>query len=140
MKKLYALIIIGYTLLLFYWMFIGFGRSAVHPSEYRYNVIPLQTVRLYFEHADSFDAKYWLVNMVGNVAVFMPFGLVLPYLLGLRFIRFSLLFISALFVLELLQLVLHRGSFDIDDVILNTIGAWLGYILYRLSVKRARAS
>ncbi|AZN42204.1 VanZ family protein [Paenibacillus albus] len=139
MKKLYALIIIGYTLLLIYWMFIGFGRSAVHSSEYRYNVVPFQTVRLYFEHADSFDVKYWIVNMVGNVAVFMPFGLMLPYLLGLKLIRFSLLFIASLFVLELLQLLLHRGSFDVDDIILNTIGAWLGYFLYRLSVKRPRS-
>lgn len=139
MKKLYALIITGYALLLFYWMFIGFGRSTGHTTEYRYNIIPLQTVRLYFEHADSFDVKYWIVNMVGNVAVFMPFGLVLPYLLGMRFIRFSLLFIASLFILELLQLLLRRGSFDIDDIILNTIGAWLGYILYRLSVKRAKS-
>ncbi|SEM71330.1 VanZ family protein [Paenibacillus sp. OV219] len=137
MKKLYGLILFGYTLLLFYSMFIGFGRSAVHSTEYRYNVIPFQTVRLYFEHADSFDAKYWIVNMVGNVAVFMPFGLMLPYLLGMKLIRFSLLFITSLFVLELLQLLLHRGSFDIDDVILNTIGAWLGYLLYRISVKRS---
>ncbi|WP_165822389.1 VanZ family protein [Paenibacillus montanisoli] len=136
MKKLIGLITFIYLMLLFYWMFIGFGRSAGHWSGYRYNLVPFRTIRLYFDHADSFNAVYWLVNIVGNVAVFVPFGLAIPYLYRIRFIRFTLLCIVALVTLELLQLLLHRGSFDIDDVLLNTVGALLGAVIYRLIRKR----
>ncbi|QYR24052.1 VanZ family protein [Paenibacillus sp. sptzw28] len=31
-----------------------------------------------------------------------------------------------------MQLILRRGSFDIDDVLLNTIGAVIGYTVYRI--------
>ncbi|WP_308634641.1 VanZ family protein [Paenibacillus silvisoli] len=137
MKKLVGLITLSYLLMLLYWMFIGFGRSTGHWSGYRYNLVPFRTIRLYFDHADSFNAVYWLVNIVGNVAVFVPFGLAIPYLYRVRLIRFTLLCIAALMTLELLQLVLHRGSFDIDDVILNTLGALLGVVLYRMIRKKA---
>ncbi|WP_258881661.1 VanZ family protein [Paenibacillus sp. sptzw28] len=40
--------------------------------------------------------------------------------------------IVALLILELMQLILRRGSFDIDDVLLNTIGAVIGYTVYRI--------
>lgn len=106
---------------------------------YHYNIVPLQTLKMYFLHADHFSMRYWLINVVGNVAVFVPFGIALPYLLKLRLMRFLVIFMVALVTLELLQLVLHRGSFDIDDVLLNTIGAMMGYMSYRLGALLGRS-
>jgi glycopeptide antibiotics resistance protein len=82
---------------------------------------------MYFLYADSFNLRTWSVNVIGNVAVFIPFGIAYPYLLGWKLFRFTSSFIAILFILELLQLVLRQGSFDIDDVLLNTIGAVIGY-------------
>lgn len=130
MKKLAAIITIAYTLILFYWMFVGFGRSNRINMGYNYNVIPFHTLKMYMNYADHFNLRTWFINVVGNVAVFVPFGIAVPYLLGMRLIRFTLSFIAALFVIEFLQLVLRRGSFDIDDVLLNTIGAIIGYFIY----------
>ena len=39
---------------------------------------------------------------------------------------------------ELAQLVTRRGSCDVDDVILNTLGGLLGYLLFALSRRLAR--
>ncbi|MBW7476939.1 VanZ family protein [Paenibacillus oenotherae] len=139
MKPLIFIITILYTGLLIYWMFIGFGRSHTRIDAYQYNIIPLQTLKMYVLYADHFSLRNWLVNMVGNVAVFVPFGIALPYLFRLKLMRFMILFIAALFMLELLQLVLHRGSFDIDDVLLNTLGAIMGYIIYRLGILLGRS-
>ena len=68
----------------------------------------------------------------------LPFGLLLP-MLWEKFenIRNTLLisFIFS-FSIEILQLLSYyignRGrSFDIDDIILNTFGAWIGYMFYK---------
>lgn len=136
MKKKIALITAAYSLLLMYWMFVGFGRTGTNWPGYRYNLMPLHTIKLYFVHADSFHFKYWIVNIVGNVAVFAPFGLAVPYLLRMRLPVFILLFILVLTSLETLQLLSRRGSFDIDDILLNTVGALIGYACLHFIRKR----
>ncbi|GGD55807.1 VanZ family protein [Paenibacillus nasutitermitis] len=130
MKLFVALITLAYTVLLLYWMFIGFGRSQYQAGEYHYNLVPLTTIRMYVQYADHFNVRNWLVNVVGNVAVFVPFGVWLPFLFRIRFFPLLFLFVVGLFALESLQLLLRRGTFDVDDVLLNTIGIIAGYLLY----------
>ncbi|BBH22517.1 hypothetical protein Back11_38620 [Paenibacillus baekrokdamisoli] len=49
----------------------------------------------------------------------------------IRFGRFIVLFILAILVLETLQSLTHLGAFDVDDVISNTLGGAIGYVVYR---------
>ncbi|MFE3722172.1 VanZ family protein [Streptomyces cyaneofuscatus] len=68
----------------------------------------------------------------GNVLLGVPFGLLLPFLVPrrLRMISMTLLTAAAMVLVELVQGALVTGrAFDIDDVILNTSGALLGYFL-----------
>ncbi|MCW8217688.1 VanZ family protein [Streptomyces griseolus] len=68
----------------------------------------------------------------GNLLLGMPFGLLLPVLVPrrLRMIRMVLLTALVITVIELVQGALVVGrAFDVDDVILNTAGALLGYVL-----------
>lgn len=70
------------------------------------------------------------MNLFGNIAMFMPIGFLLPFVSrkmqhGVRTILVGG-FLSAL--IEFLQVFLRRGT-DIDDVILNTIGTAIGYII-----------
>ncbi|WP_219837895.1 VanZ family protein [Paenibacillus sp. R14(2021)] len=139
MKVVTGILVCAYTVLLIYWMFIGFGRSSSHSSGYHYNVVPLHTIKLYVVHAGRFDLNYWLVNLVGNIAVFAPLGLTVPYICRLKLLKFTVVFVLALFLLESLQLLLQRGSFDIDDILLNTVGAWLGFACLHLIRKRVTA-
>ncbi|MFE1367492.1 VanZ family protein [Streptomyces anulatus] len=68
----------------------------------------------------------------GNLLLGVPFGLLLPFFVPrrLRMIRTTLLTAVAMAVVELIQGALVEGrAFDIDDVILNTTGALLGYFV-----------
>ncbi len=81
------------------------------------------------------------MNIAGNIGVFIPFGIVLPILFPKlsNFFLFLFAFVFGIFSLEVLQLFSKLGSFDVDDIILNTVGAVIGYILLQvLSARRQR--
>ncbi|WP_165071867.1 VanZ family protein [Paludisphaera rhizosphaerae] len=81
--------------------------------------------------------EFWL-NDVGNVAVFMPIGAAVLALAPKRgTIRQAALAGFALSALiECLQYASGRGVLDVDDLILNTLGAVLGF--YAADVLRRR--
>ncbi|MFC5402682.1 VanZ family protein [Cohnella soli] len=79
-------------------------------------------------------SEHDMYNLVGNVAIFMPFGV----LLGLLFARKRLAGIKVLLCtsflslcLETSQLLFMIGQFDVDDLLLNTMGGILGFAIYR---------
>ncbi|MBM7660989.1 glycopeptide antibiotics resistance protein [Bacillus mesophilus] len=109
-------------------MLIGFGRTT--HTEYMYNLIPFETINIFLQ-MDRFNPDVW-INLVGNIGVFVPFGILIPLVIKKRLFKSFILFFSAVLVLETLQLVLRRGSFDIDDLILNSLGFFTGYGLYRI--------
>jgi glycopeptide antibiotics resistance protein len=76
----------------------------------------------------------------GNVVLGVPFGLLLPVLVpkARGLIRVVLLTAGVMMLVELAQGALVTGrAFDIDDVILNTSGAVLGYLLLGRRIGRA---
>ncbi|GIO85106.1 hypothetical protein J25TS5_20380 [Paenibacillus faecis] len=137
MRRVVFLVITGYTLLIGYWMLFGFGREP-QPG-YLFNLKPLCTIRQFLQ-VDHFSPKVWMINLVGNVGVFVPFGVLLPLFLkeGRLLLKSLCLFLSGVFVLESLQLLTKRGSWDIDDFILNTLGFLLGYGLYLIPKRSGR--
>ncbi len=75
-------------------------------------------------------------NLVGNFILFLPMGFYLPYFMKKinKVSVFSLLMIILLFIFKVLQLVTRRGSFDIDDFILNMFGAIIGFGIWKSNV------
>ncbi|MDR0798570.1 MAG: VanZ family protein [Dysgonamonadaceae bacterium] len=126
--KFILCILIGYTFLLFYWMIFGFNRTVM--PDYSYNLTPFATIRWFWMGA---HLSLWerMVNLVGNVVVFIPFGILLPPFFQGKFKQSFLLFFCVLFLFETIQLLTKRGSFDTDDFILNSLGFCLGYCLFR---------
>lgn len=131
-KNITWIIFIIYFTFLIYMMFFGFNRSI---NEYTsYNFIPFKTVYLYINNFDKFNFTTWIINLLGNIIVFIPFGILLPLLnkhLG-KISRFLMTFVSGILILEILQISLEVGSFDIDDIILNSIGGLIGLAIYRI--------
>jgi len=67
-------------------------------------------------------------NVVGNVAIFVPFGIYLPLFKKDKGVMTNLLFIFLVSVfVEIIQGLFGIGISDIDDVILNCLGGILGY-------------
>lgn len=97
------------------------------------NLKPFSTIRLFSSKRVS--AEYSYKNIGGNIIGFIPLGILLPLLFP--FLRRFLLLTSAVFLISLLfettQLVGGIGVFDVDDLILNTAGGMLGYILYAIA-------
>lgn len=84
----------------------------------------------------KFNFNTSMINLIGNIGVFIPFGILIPLLFGRRYSKFLSIFLRGLLVLEGLQLITRRGSFDIDDFLLNTVGATIGYGIYVIVRKR----
>ncbi|MBR5309017.1 MAG: VanZ family protein [Clostridia bacterium] len=76
----------------------------------------------------------------GNIVWFVPFGFMLPMMLKkYNFITVAFSgFLFSLFI-EILQLVLKKGIFEIDDLILNVFGTMIGYSAYKI-IQRINAT
>ncbi|HEU5140474.1 MAG TPA: VanZ family protein [Bacillales bacterium] len=73
----------------------------------------------------------WLVlkNVIGNVLLFLPFGLLLPFLFR-KCRNFFIMFVVSAgfsFLIEITQYKYAKRIFDIDDIFLNVIGALIGW-------------
>lgn len=119
-------------------MFDSVGVDHLHRRIGTANFVPLHTIKLYLRWSNA----YWsTINLVGNVVVFIPLGFLLPHafkrLRGfLKTLSVSLLII--LFI-EGGQLLTGVGEFDVDDILLNALGALIGYIFYAIQVYRAHS-
>lgn len=124
---------IVYLILLFYFLFFSeaMGRTEAVP-QYRYNLTLFREIKRFFIYRDILGWKAFFLNVFGNVLAFMPFGFLIPKLVS----RCKNVFLTTLFsfelslCVELLQLFFRLGSFDVDDLLLNTIGGFLGYLVY----------
>ncbi len=102
------------------------------------NLVPLRTLKQYWGLLCSDDAYFvrhaW-INLAGNVAMFVPLGLFLPsiYPKLRRFWTAMLCTLLLMLLVELTQYLTCLGSCDVDDLILNLLGAAMGYGLWRLS-------
>ena len=116
---------------------VGFWKSGGYLENLRsgVNLIPFKTISEQFLTVvgGGYKARHCIINLVGNVITFLPFGLLLPVLhnslTSLR--RFTLLMTVMIFSIELVQLFTLLGSFDIDDYILNIIGTSAGFGINR---------
>ena len=75
-----------------------------------------------------------VTNLFGNVLIFIPFGFFFPMASRSRSLALTV-FLSFMLSLavEMGQFITQVGSFDIDDLLLNTLGGLIGYMLYALS-------
>ena len=102
------------------------------------NLIPGFTIRNYLYviiHRSNDDVLlHCIINLLGNVLLFIPAGLLIPKLWQKQrnFFRFFFTCAGAIFLVETVQLFTLLGSFDVDDIILNLFGMLLGFILYHL--------
>jgi len=134
------LLFLAYLLLLAYLLFFSstYGRTA--EMGYRYNLTPFLEIRRGLENIDTVGYYYVVVNIVGNVVAFMPFGFLLPMITERKTTAAKVFLYGFLLslVVESIQIVSKTGAFDVDDLILNTIGSVLGYWCYSLLFRRRR--
>lgn len=97
------------------------------------NLVPFKNTIMYITEAERFNSNYVFDNTVGNIALFIPLGIFLPFLFK-KYRKFSELAAAGIlisFMVEAIQIILRIGQFDIDDIILNSLGAVIGYLLFK---------
>ncbi|SFF10769.1 Glycopeptide antibiotics resistance protein [Paenibacillus algorifonticola] len=135
-RKIIFAITIFYTLLILYFLFFAFGRvgKVDQITEYTFIFLPDSFFRL----PGLSDLLHpTLMDFVdfANIAAFIPFGILIPLLYRTNFVRFMTLFILSILVLETIQALTFLGSFDINDVIQNSLGAAVGFGAYKLGFR-----
>lgn len=132
LKKFYKIIIIPYTLYLLYLMFLGMGRFQYEDNLIRVEPV-LSTVQ--FIH-NSIGWKDIVIIVLGNIIMFIPFGFlgwIFPQLKDLKILLYT--FVSSIVIVEALQYFTRMGIFEVDDILLNTFGVYLGWLLCRFLEK-----
>lgn len=108
------------------------------------NLIPLGEHGWAFSCLISYDChlqrqalRFVLIDVIGNILVFMPIGLGLAGLLYEGYLRRTIYkamlggFMLSLSI-ELIQLTIPSRTTDIDDLIFNTLGAIIGAMFFGL--------
>ncbi len=142
MKKKYAIIILFVAYLILLTKIIVFKYPIDISLVQRYeisawqwlvsgNYVPFKTILNYIGGNPT-----WVVatrNLEGNIIPFIPLGFFIPLLynhpLTWKYVLVAAFLLSL--ALESTQVLLRAGVFDIDDIILNVLGAIVGYGVYR---------
>jgi glycopeptide antibiotics resistance protein len=107
-----------------------FGYVIVPQTDRRLNLTLFKCVKTaYHEWENSGQVRYLVTNVIGNIAVFVPLGLLFPLCFRRKAV-FGVLFgfVTSLCI-EVLQYPIGRWS-DVDDLWLNTLGAGIGVLLF----------
>ena len=90
-----------------------------------YNLVPFSEMFRYEIGSTSF-----YLNVVGNIVIFIPFGyLISTYIKPKRILSILIVSVISSATVEFVQLCIGR-SFDVDDIILNSLGAIIGFLIY----------
>ncbi|WP_352919581.1 VanZ family protein [Peribacillus simplex] len=76
--------------------------------------------------------KEFIINTVGNILLFVPFGICIAFKFKKKYRNFKIIITGFLFSLtiEVFQLFLSGRWTDVDDIFLNTLGSFLGYLIF----------
>ena len=102
--------------------------DAATALPFRVNFIPMVNLLDYDNKRDL------LFNVIGNAAMFIPSGIILPILYRRldSFWKVLAAGVSISLCIEIIQLPFSARATDLDDLILNTLGVMAGYGIYAL--------
>lgn len=102
------------------------------------NYIPFHSIRIYLYLLRTGGGgvaayyRYAFINFYGNILLFIPLGILLcAAALRMRvFWRCMTTALGIFLAVELTQLLTLRGSFDVDDILMNLLGVLIGYCIW----------
>lgn len=122
----------GYLIVLSYFLFFSehYGRTGT--ESYRYNLILFKEIKRFVTYRKELGLENFIVNIFGNILAFAPFGFILPIISkdNRKLFHICLLSFEFTLTIELIQLIFRVGIFDVDDIFMNTLGGFLGGVLF----------
>ena len=130
-NQYYPPIINIYTIWIFYMMFFAYYRGDFGSGHYFIRFKPFESI-LFLIYDSTVTSLEMYKNIFGNIILFMPYGflgILYPKLNSYKYL--FLVFFIVINILEFSQYYFDRGFAELDDVLLNTLGMSLGYIIYK---------
>ncbi len=128
--SMFVIYLIGLIYLLFFAE--SMGRTMDSDANRHYNLELFKEIKRFYMYRGTLGVEAFFVNVFGNVVAFIPFGF-LKSILVFKDRNFKKTVVSGFFFslsIEITQLILNVGSFDVDDLFLNTIGIMIGYWIF----------
>ena len=118
-RELFMLSFALYSMILFY---VVTFQDANYGTN---NFIPFKEIMRY-----EIGSSYFVHNVLGNIIMFIPFGFFVSYIVKSKkpYYIFIITLMSSI-AIEGTQLLIGR-TFDVDDILLNIFGGFLGYLIY----------
>lgn len=128
---------IAFLLYFVVFFYIVWGIRGEANPELMINISPFKTIGLYIDaYLYGYTTKLIIFsNLIGNIILFIPLGIfIYTYCFRVGLVTLMFLSIYIPIYIEIVQYLLHIAgygtrSIDIDDVLLNMIGIWTGYIV-----------
>lgn len=124
---IYFLILINLTIFKYGYLTLDFD------IRFYINYIPfVETVKMFTnEFSDIHIALY---NVIGNILLFIPLGFCIPLFFNKKnkLGKIILYGITASLTIEVLQIFTPYNTTDIDDIIFNTFGTILGFVIFNI--------
>ncbi len=100
------------------------------------NIIPFATIIGYISSLlfENININIVIINLATNLLLFAPMGFFIPILFDKKvknIKQFGMVMVLITILVEILQFITYSGSTDIDDIILNTTGAIIIYMLMK---------
>lgn len=127
------LFFVMYLMLLFYFLFLNpwWNRNSI---QVKINLTPFSTIKEYIADFDSIMENKPILNLLGNFICLMPLAFFLKYIFKKQnnIFIFLITLLLCSFGIEIMQYITNSGSFDIDDIMLNSSGALLFYLILKI--------
>ncbi len=131
LRILGVILFVVYILFLLYFLIFSdwYGRDAVMEN-FHYNLKPFREIKRFWEYRGQLGI-WSVINILGNIFIFVPLGFFEPIASKKRSFLGTVVdgFLLSLIV-EIFQLISKVGRFDVDDLMLNTLGVVIGYIVF----------
>jgi glycopeptide antibiotics resistance protein len=123
-----------YIIYLVFLVSIVFFKDGVYHRQY--NFTPLLNL---FKH-QNVNNDIFIINIISNIFMFIPLGIVALLFAKNKLFNYLQIFLYTSLFIELIQFIFKRGIFDIDDIILNTIGGFIGvYLTQKFFIKNKKS-
>ncbi|SHJ98990.1 VanZ family protein [Epilithonimonas mollis] len=130
-NRYYPVFINIYTAGVLYLLYFGVARDFPD-SPFKINYRPFETIIEYVTLVLPYRPFEFSQNILGNIILFIPYGFLgILYPMLNRFRWLLIIFFIIINITEFSQYYFNRGFADIDDVILNTLGAVIGFVIYK---------
>lgn len=116
-------LLIMYSICLIILLFIRPTNQSYHSI----NLFPFSTISFYLSGKVNLLISFY--NLAANIGLFVPYGIYFM-IKNLSPLKRIFLPLTSIALIEILQFTTHRGNLDIDDLILNMVGVFLGYFLF----------